>query len=99
MDGNQIAETVIVAFCAVLLLLYFLHYFYFGKFGPIKGHTSLWNVGVQSRKEWAVAMIASAEKGTSGRVPAKVAVRSAVGLLAKVTRCFHAHCLQIQRKT
>lgn len=73
MDANQAAETAIVVFCGVLLLAYFLHYFVFGKFGPIKGRISLWNVGVQSRKEWAVAMIASAEKGgfENRNVPAK----------------------------
>lgn len=96
MDGNQIAGDVIVTarssssstFSTTL----------FGKRARQGPHF------VECRRAvpegGAVAMIASAEKGTSGRVPAKVAVRSAAGLPAlKLTRRLHAHCLQIQRKT
>lgn len=60
MDGNQIAETVLVAFCASLFAAYFAHYFWLGKFTPFKNHVSLWDVGVDSRREWAIQMMKSA---------------------------------------
>lgn len=57
MNANQAAEVAIVVFCALLLLGYNLHYFLMGGI-LLRRHASLWDVGVDARKEWALRMMA-----------------------------------------
>ena len=59
MDGSQVAEVVLVAFCGLLFAAYFANYFWLGKYLIFKNKVSLWNVGVDARKEWAIQMMKS----------------------------------------
>lgn len=54
------AEVVLVAFCGLLFAAYFANYFWLGKYLFFKNKISLWNVGVDARKEWAIQMMKSA---------------------------------------
>ncbi len=57
------AEVVIVALCGTVLLIYNMQYFLIGKKGIFRRHVSMWSVGVECRKEWAIRMMSGGEIG------------------------------------